>query len=243
MDYQAIEEAVSAGYKQATARYRRDDEFEVTTQNHRHLGNILRRICLSFDDSIDVLDVGCGTGRYFHCLRNVDQLVGIDISHEMMIAAREPVRANEVTAKRIELKQSNVYLTSFPRHSFDFIYSLGMFGHGPVTLKICNSFYSWLKPGGKLFFNTVDTAGVPALYRARKNLRKIVYPILPPPLRKVLDERAQRWPFFSQTQEELESLMLETQFEDFSVTSYLCETALWRGRHLECIANKAIGAK
>ncbi len=238
MDYQVIEEVVSAGYNQASVRYRRDDEIEISTQNHRHLSNTLRRICLSFAEPIDVLDVGCGTGRYFHTLRNVRRLVGIDISDEMLLAARDPVRAEEITVGEIELKRSNVYLTSFPPESFDFIYSLGMFGHGPVTIDICNAFHAWLKPGGQLFFNPEDIAGVPMMYRAKRKLRKMVCPVLPQALQKMLEERDRRWPFFTLSQEELEELMTKSFFEDFTVTSYLCETPLWRGRHLECLATK-----
>ncbi len=47
---------------------------------------------------IDVLDAGCGTGRHFHCLQHVRLLVGVDISAEMLRAARSNRACNMPTA-------------------------------------------------------------------------------------------------------------------------------------------------
>jgi SAM-dependent methyltransferase len=239
MDYQAVEEVVKVGYRKAAPRYRSDDEIEVTTKNHRHLSKVLREVCLSFGRPIRVLDVGCGTGRYFHCLKNVEALVGIDISEEMLAAAKHPVRAEEITVKQIQLARANAYLSSFPAAGFDFIFSLGMFGHGcPVTVEICDKFHTWLKPGGKLFFNTVDTAGLPVSYRLRRRLRRVLYPLLTQAWKATLDERDKRWPFFSLTKAELAALLSRTCFRAFTLTSHRCESPLWKGRHLECLATK-----
>ncbi len=108
------------------------------------------------------MGAGCGTGRYFHCLESVERLVGLEISEDMLAAAQNPVRKEQITAARIEPRRENVYLSSFPPQSFHFIYSLGMFGHGcPVTVEVCNRFCQWLKAGGKLLFNVVDFSGLP----------------------------------------------------------------------------------
>ena len=60
-----------------TNAYRDDDEIEVATENHKHLCDILQEISCSFGHNISILDFGCGTGRYFHCLQNVERLIGI----------------------------------------------------------------------------------------------------------------------------------------------------------------------
>lgn len=240
MDYQAVEEVVKTGYREAAPRYRRDDEIEVTTRNHVHLSSVLQDICLSFTHPLTVLDVGCGTGRYFHCLANVESLTGIDISEEMLAAAKTPVHAPSITVKQIQLLRANAYLSNFPPASYDFIYSLGMFGHGcPVSVEICNKFYTWLKPGGRLFFNTVDTSGLPLLYRLRRRVRKLLYPILPSSTRAKLDERDRRWPFFSLTNSQLAAVVSRSPFKEFNITSHRCESPLWKGRHLECVAVKS----
>ncbi len=239
LDYSQVEETIRNTYRLATAQYRRDDEIEVTTSNHRRLGGTLGDICFSFGRPIAVLDVGCGTGRYFHCLKNVERLVGIDISEDMLMAARKPVFAEQVTARNIELKLGNAYLISFSSESFDFIYSLGMFGHGcPVTMEILNKFHAWLKPGGILLFNTVDFTGLPWRHRARRRMRDIVYHRLPRNWQQKLLQREQRSPFFALSQPELETLVEASRFKEFSVRSHSCESPLWNGRHLQCFARK-----
>src|ERR1041385_9228822 len=92
MNYEEVGANIRAVYRDVCPRYREDDEVEVTTENHRHYCEMLREITTSFDRPISVLDVGCGTGRYFHCLKNVDLLIGLDISPEMLKAAESPVR-------------------------------------------------------------------------------------------------------------------------------------------------------
>ena len=240
MNYEAVEETIKAGYREVSSQYRHDDEIEVTTPNHHRICATLQRICVSFPDPIRVLDVGCGTGRYFHCLTNVDELTGMDISEEMLEAAENnPVRQEIISVKKINVIRGNAYLTSFAPESFHFIYSLGMFGNGcPVTVEICNHFYDWLTPGGKLYFNTVDFAGLPFWYRARRQARDFVYPMLTRRLKSVLDERESRQPCFSMIQSNLEDVLRKTKFKTFQVTSHVCQSPLWTGRHLECIASK-----
>lgn len=239
IDYQALEEKVRAGYRLATPKYRRDDEIEITTANHKRLSLVLKQICHWFPHPIDVLDVGCGTGRYFHCLANVRRLVGVDVSEDMLTAAEHPVLEETVSAEQIELMRGNVYLTTFEPGSFNFVYSLGMFGHGcPVTLEILNRFHEWLAPGGKLLFNVVDVAGLPWCQRTRRRIRNVLYPMLPQRVRTALDERAQRCPFFAFTRSELLGVLRQTPFTEFSVVSHACQSPLWSGRHLECLAMK-----
>ena len=240
MNYEAVEETIKAGYREVSSQYRQDDEIEVTTANHQRICATLQRICVSFPHPIQALEVGCGTGRYFHCLTNVDELTGMDISEEMLQAAEtDPVCKERISVRDIKIIRGNAYLRSFPPESFHFIYSLGMFGNGcPVTQEICNRFYDWLKPGGKLYFNTVDFAGLPLWYRARRQAREFVYPMLTRRLKNVLDERESRQPSFSMNRGQLEAVLRETKFKTFQVASHVCQSPLWTGRHLECIASK-----
>src|SRR5689334_17015007 len=90
-DYHRVGERVRAGYEEIATQYRDDDEIEVASANHHRLEGILNLISSSFRRPITVLDIGCGTGRYFHCLRNVNKLTGLDLSAEMLRAAQNPV--------------------------------------------------------------------------------------------------------------------------------------------------------
>ena len=242
MNYEAVEETIRAGYREVSSQYRHDDEIEVTTPNHHRICATLQRICVSFAHPIKALDIGCGTGRYFHCLTNVDELTGMDISEDMLQSAEtHPVRQEMISAKKINVIRGNAYLVSFSPGSFDFIYSLGMFGNGcPVTVEVCNRFYDWLTPGGKLYFNTVDFEGMPLLYRSRRRTRNFVYPLLTRRLKNVLDERESRQPCFSMTRPDLEAVLRKTKFKTFQVASHVCQSPLWAGRHLECIASKPL---
>ena len=172
--------AVKAAYGQVWTKYRSDDDIEVTTDNHRRLRSILQRISASFDRPIRVLDVGCGTGRYFHCLQNVEHLTGVDLSPEMLQAAGRPVCGDQVLVGKIELLCANIYEVSLPAESFHFIYSLGMFGFGcPVTASLCNGLYEWLVPGGILFFNAVDFRSLRLRDQLRKRARRMLIRYFP----------------------------------------------------------------
>ena len=84
--------------------YRRGDDAVVSgSDSFRHYSGILESLCQAGAAPIDVLDVGCGTSRHFHRLRNMRRLVGIDISPHMIEQARAPVRASEISATSIEL--------------------------------------------------------------------------------------------------------------------------------------------
>ena len=240
MDYALVEQNIRAAFRNVCHQYRQDDELEVMTENHQRLTHILHTLSLSFDRPISALDAGCGTGRYFHCLKNVELLVGIDLCPEMLEGARIPVRQECVQAKNIRLLCENVYQASFPRETFDLIYSLGMFGNGsPLTVELCNRFQEWLVPDGKVFFNTINYACLPWHQVVRKKLRAVIYKWCPPRLQALLDERAQRLPFLPMTKGELAAIVQRSRFKRFEIINRVCESPLWRGTHLECTAWKA----
>lgn len=239
MNVQLAEENLRAGYRDQCNTYRRDDEIEVATPRHQRLCKVLGELTASFGRPVAVLDAGCGTGRYFHCLRDVERLVGLDISPDMLAAARHPVRENLVAAQSIELICGNVFTAPIDPASFDVIYSLGMFGFGcPVTREICDRFYEWLKPGGKLFFNVIDRGGWPLPMRIKGTLRNWVYAVAPGPVRARMDERAHHMPLFDVTRRELLAILLSTQFRKYKVQSHVCLSPLWHGSHLEALAEK-----
>lgn len=237
MDFQRAEAALRHSYGEMAAKYRSDDEIEVASPHHQRLAARLADISASFNRPITVLDVGCGTGRFFHCLKNVDQLVAMDISPEMLQAAKQPVNAGRITARDIQLIQGNIFFAAFAPQSFDFIYSFGMFGHGcPVTEEVCDKLHSWLAPDGQLYFDTVDFAGLAWWERSRKVARRAVYATLPQKLKEVLDRREHDTPFFGITKHQLENILKSSPFSSFAVVSKVCESPLWQGRHLECHA-------
>jgi SAM-dependent methyltransferase len=226
-------------YSQAVRQYREDDERDVLGKDHQKVASILTKISSSFDHPISVLDAGCGTGRYFHCLKNTARLIGMDVSDEMLDAARNPVKSEEISARQIDLIRGNLYTVSFPAFSFDLIFSIGMFGNGcPVTVELCNKLYDWLKPGGYLFFDTLDFESVPWPVRLRKRARQTIYSLLPERMQNAWDEKSGWLPFFITSQKHLGRILKASKFRQSLVSSIPHQLTTGSGRKLECLAVK-----
>lgn len=239
VDVETIAEQLRTAYRRIVPRYRRDDELEVQSSNHRRLWALLRGICLSFPFPITVLEAGCGTGRYFHCLENVEQLVGLDVSPEMLEGAENPVLREHISIGRVSLVCENVFRATFAPGTFDFIYSLGMFGNGcPMTPEIGERFFRWLRGGGKLFFDVLSSANLPFQVQMRQRARRIAYPFLPPRIRRRLDRRQARMPLCALSGIELNAIMGLTPFDEFYISIQTDAPTRWGGAHLECLAVK-----
>jgi SAM-dependent methyltransferase len=137
-------------------RYRgRDDQLEQLDSN-RQLLSWLGGVCDRFDAPIDVLDLGCGTGRYFWGLRRVKSLVGLDASAAMLEEARQPLHADRLSGVAVTLLQGDLMTHEFAPASFDFVYSIGVLAeHVPLDGTVVDRVREWLRPGGRFAFTTV----------------------------------------------------------------------------------------
>jgi ubiquinone/menaquinone biosynthesis C-methylase UbiE len=233
------EEWMRVRYDASAEDYRNHDDVDVTGEDHRLFSSILAGICESFGKPISVLDIGCGTGRYFHCLRNVDRLVGMDVSDEMLMRARHPVLEHEVTARDIELLAANFYNHEFAPGSFDFIYSLGVFGNGcPVTPAVLQKFISWLRPGGCFYFDIMDAANLPLTIRFRKWLRASIYQFLSPALQSAWDRRVGWPPMFMMSRSEIQRRLAAAGFEKIRIERRFCKLTTGDGWKFHCSARK-----
>src|SRR5262245_19280152 len=117
----------SALYDPAYARRYRahDDEFDAS-EPCRRFAEWLQQACASLAPPIDVLDLGCGTGRYFWALTGVHELVGIDASPAMLAEARRPFNADRITAEQVTLIEGVLFLHQFEEGRFDLVYSIGV---------------------------------------------------------------------------------------------------------------------
>jgi SAM-dependent methyltransferase len=137
-------------------RYRdRDNQLETVGSN-QELIDWLGRVCDRFEQPIDVLDLGCGTGRYFWGLRRLSTLTGLDASAAMLEEARHPLHAERLGTVPITLIKGDVMTHTFPPASFDLVYSIGVLAeHVPLDRTVIDRVHGWLRPGGRFAFTTV----------------------------------------------------------------------------------------
>jgi len=230
--------------EQCSENYVESDK--LATSTIEHYGGMLRQICSTFDHKISVLDVGCGTGRYFHCLTNVKKLLGIDISPYMLEKARDPIKREEIDVDDIELLCGDIFCLDIPFESFDFVYSIGVLGeYSPFNLYICNRLFGLLKPNGKLFFTVTDAHsrmqdfGDEQPNIGKRALRKI-FPVLPLMGRRYVNRRLSS---FFLTREEIEGILGKSAFAEYKIWHWQHPKKIgWQGSHYDCLAlkNKAI---
>lgn len=93
---------------------------------------------------MNVLDAGCGGGRYaFVTCAAGAKVVAADIS-----LAVEKTQKLCGSMKNLQIVQANLMTLPFPEKSFDLIYSIGVLHHTPDTRKAFESLIPYLKPGG-----------------------------------------------------------------------------------------------
>ncbi|HKB11962.1 MAG TPA: methyltransferase domain-containing protein [Vicinamibacterales bacterium] len=130
------------------------------------LGRWLAGVCDRFDAPIDVLDLGCGTGRYFRFVRRARRLVGVDVSKPMLAAAEHP--AGAVAAGSVTLIEADFLSPAFAPGRFDLVYSIGVLAeHSPIDHRLAARVRSWLRPAGRFAFTALDVR-CPSIPRTAK---------------------------------------------------------------------------
>ncbi|HKB13477.1 MAG TPA: class I SAM-dependent methyltransferase [Vicinamibacterales bacterium] len=181
----------AALYQSAYARQYRahDDELgrgHVYARFCRWLGGI----CDGFERDIDVLELGCGTGRYFRAIRHARTLVGIDASAAMLAEARAPLAADEITTGSIDLIEADIVTCDLGLSRFDFVYAIGVLAeHTPLDAGIVDKVARCLRTGGRFAFTTVhpDSASVPRTFRRRAG--RLLLPLTWGSVRRILRTR------------------------------------------------------
>lgn len=190
----ATTEWMKIAYAKTAHQYRFDDEVHVTGAEHLKLKERLANLCLSFGRQITVLDLGCGTGRHFHCFRNVKHLTGVDVSPEMLKEAANPVCPSEIQVQKLDLLCGDIYSTTFEDGTFDLILCLGVFGNGCApTEALLRKMFGWLAGGGTLLFDVFDPRSLPLKLRYRRMLRWRLHTLLPDAVNKLWLELS-GWP-------------------------------------------------
>src|SRR5437773_1811910 len=149
----------AALYTEAYAeRYRAHDESIGPAHAVVRLSDWLHAVCDRFERPIDALDLGCGTGRYFHALSHVRRLVGIDVSPAMLDRARRPAGTIALVPGWLTLVEGDFLTHEFQADEFDLVCSIGVLAeHSPFDMTIAARVQRWLRPGGSFAFTNVHS--------------------------------------------------------------------------------------
>lgn len=218
---------------------RLSDEKVIDTGSRRHYADVLANLSSSWKRPISVLDVGCGTGRFFYCLRNVQYLLGVDISPHMLKKARSPLRAEQISIERIELKCANIFEMELAGQQFDLIYSIGVLGEvASFNTSICRKLLSLLKSEGKMFITLVDThSRFDGQSLDRRNLYKRlmgrIFPLLPEGIKERINKTISSC---YMTLSEIETCLTMAGARQSEITRYqhIIGTG-WQGAHYDCL--------
>jgi SAM-dependent methyltransferase len=224
----------AALYDEAYARRYRahDEEFEQSAPC-RDFAGWLERVCRSLPTPIDVLDLGCGTGRYFWALTGVRDLVGIDASAAMLAEARTPYNASRISAASVTLIQDDLFNHRFERGQFDLVYSIGVLAeHVPFNEAVVAAVAGWLKPGGRFAFTTVHPASPSIPRTIGRRVGEWLAPVAPAATERRLRARLLAGGLYADQRRVRE--LLEWAFEVLSIELFESEAHL----HCLCVARR-----
>jgi ubiquinone/menaquinone biosynthesis C-methylase UbiE len=196
------------------ACYRKSDDEGLGGPTHTDQGNLLTEVSASFGRPIDVLDLGCGTGRYWHHLRNLRRLTGVDVSPDMLRQAQHPVREFAITVP-VKLLCKNLTEISFPDGSFDLVYAIGVLGRFmPLDGYIVSKVWRMLKPCGTFVVSTMDRQSVPPSSLKRRAIKTLL-PFLPTRFEHMTRVR---WQDFAMTEDQLQAMFAPPHWATATIT-------------------------
>ena len=224
-------------YGEAYARRYRDHDDRIRDSDLvTRFSGWLGSVCESAGRPIDVLDLGCGTGRYFHALRHVRRLVGIDVSKPMLEQARQPVGGASIPAESLTLIEGDFLVHPFDPEAFDLVYSIGVLAeHSPFDDAVAARVRRWLKPGGRFAFTAVHPLSFSVPRTLKRRAAEWVLPLAGGMLRRSLRDRLMRDGLYAD-EERLRDVLTAAGFIVESIEPFESDV------HLHCMALARRGA-
>jgi len=215
------------------AGYRQSDDRGFGTPYHVDYEQLLSEVTSVSDTPLSILDVGCGTGRYWHALHHVRSLTGADVSLDMLHEAKAPVCAEKITTP-VSLLQSEILYLPFRPQTFDLVYSIGVLGDFfPFDLNVCERLRSLVKPGGRLLL-TVKDCRSPSATSWKRELALRLLPFMPLSLQRAMSVRLRHR--LSLSEAELRAIFNAFSWSQYTITERKVE-AQYR-KYWICMARK-----
>jgi SAM-dependent methyltransferase len=213
-------------------RYRSRDEELAGVDSYHALIEWIGGVCDRFTHPIDVLDLGCGTGRYFWGVRNVKSITGLDASAPMLEEAARPTRAADIRTRDIRLINGNLVTHQFGDGSFDLVYSIGVLAeHVALNRALVERVAGWLRPGGRFAFTTIDPASPDVPRTLQRRVAAALLPVTGP-ARAALHERLMAGGMYAD--EQWIKRMLQERFAIESIDRFRSDVHL----HGRCVGRK-----
>ncbi len=97
----------------------------------------------------DVLEVGCGAGRFTeYLIKSGAHVHSVDLSMAVEVNA-----GNMGNPANYRVAQADVYRLPFPSESFDTVFCIGVIQHTPSPEKTIEHLWKMVKPGGQLIID------------------------------------------------------------------------------------------
>ncbi len=136
----------------------------------------------NFFKNKDVIDVGCGGGRYSNALRllRAKSVMGVDYSDNGIFTAKKNYKY-----KNINFKKQDVLNLKIPKNKFDIVFCNGVLHHTNNFKKGIKELYRVCKPGGFIYLYLYGTGGL--YWSARRQMNMLMKKIPQDYSQKILD--------------------------------------------------------
>lgn len=123
----------------------------------------------NFFKNKNIIDVGCGGGRYSNALRllKAKHVTGVDYSDDGIFTAKKNYKL-----KNILFKKQNVLKLKYKNNSFDIVFCNGVMHHASNFKKGIEQLHRICKPGGYIYLYLYGIGGL--YWSARKQMNKFM---------------------------------------------------------------------
>jgi ubiquinone/menaquinone biosynthesis C-methylase UbiE len=139
-------------------------------QNLEAVNLLKKRIPFNFFKNKNVLDAGCGGGRYSNAIKTLGakNVTGVDFGELGLRIAKK----NYSKVKNLKFQKENILNLSFKKNSFDVVFSNGVIHHSTSLERGIKEIFRVCKKGGYIWLYLYSVGGV--FWYSRKLMNKLM---------------------------------------------------------------------